>query len=140
MPKDVESIVVPSELTRINEAREWVAGRARDAGFDDESIFELELVVTEALSNVIRHAYENEAGNEITLWLAVDEEKLTLSVKDVGRPFDPRDHVQQGLDEPRAGGYGIFLMRELMDGVTATRSNDANVLTLTKSRRRLERA
>ena len=46
-----DTLTIPSRVECIDDARGWVGGRVREAGFDDEAVGEIELALTEALAN-----------------------------------------------------------------------------------------
>ena len=56
-----------------------------------------------------------------------------VRIVDEGPPYDPTTRPDPDLDEPRTGGYGIFLVRQLTDQVAYTREGEQNVLTLRRS-------
>ena len=99
------------------QVREWACERASQAGFNEESVAEIALAVSEAVSNIVRHAYEGRTDGRIEATLTVDETALTLRLRDYGRKFDPAAYQSPDLDTPTEGGYGIFLMRTVMDEV-----------------------
>lgn len=113
-----DTLVIQSRLDAVADARRWAAERVRAAGFDEDAIFAVELALSEALTNVIRHAYGGDEGQEIHLALAINDEKLDLTIRDFGQKFDPADYTPPDLDEPAEGGYGVYLIHELMDQVT----------------------
>jgi len=110
-------LTIPSQLDRMLEVRLWVVEHAGVCGFDDRTLADIELAVTEALSNIIRHSYGGEAGHEIELELVADTEHLSLTIQDSGIKFDRSAYEIADLDAPRAGGYGVFLIEETMDEV-----------------------
>jgi serine/threonine-protein kinase RsbW len=112
------TLVLPSVLTRMDEARRWAGDHAREAGYDAETVFAVELALTETLSNVIRHAYSGEEEHEIQLDLDADTDAITLRITDWGKRFDFGAFEPEDLDVARDGGYGIHLIRTLMDEVT----------------------
>jgi serine/threonine-protein kinase RsbW len=111
-----DTLVLTSRLTRMAEARAWAATHARAAGYDDEAINAVGLALTETLSNVIRHRFHGEEDHEIQVELDADPRRIVLSVHDWG-PFDPAAYTPEDLDRPRDGGYGIHLIRTLMDEI-----------------------
>lgn len=130
-----ETLTIPSRLEAIDGARLWAATRARAAGFDHEAVAALEVAMTEALSNVILHAYGGATDQEIGLELAIDGEKLSLTVSDRGRPFDYESYTPPDLEEPAPGGYGVHLIDELMDNVVCdSHPGGGTRLTLIKYR------
>lgn len=114
---DGDMLMIPSQLARMVDAREWVAARASAAGLDDRSLWALELAVTEALSNVIRHGYGDREDREVHLRLTVDDDKVTVIVRGFGRSFDRAAYHPEDRDPGRPGGYGVPLIEKLMDEV-----------------------
>src|SRR4051812_11940737 len=130
------SITIPSRLECIDEARRWVTDRVRAAGLGDDPVGEIELALTEALANVIEHSYAGAADREILVEVAVSDDALAVQVRDWGDAFEPGGYAPRDLDDPGEGGYGVFLMDQLMDDVTREPQPDGGtLLTLTKSRK-----
>ncbi len=131
-----DSLTIPSRPESIDDARRWVAARARAAGLADGSIGELELALTEALANVIEHGYEGDPSREIVLEVEVARDALAVHVRDWGRAVGPAGYAARDLDDPGEGGYGVFLMDQLMDGVTRQpQPGGGTLLTLVKRRK-----
>ena len=130
-----DRLVVDSRLEALSQAREWVAERARQARLSRETIGDLKLVLTEAVTNVVRYSYDGEPGHQIILSWTVDDETLTLTIRDFGRPFDASQYQSPDLSELQTGGYGVFLIQSLMDEVRYdTSSGVGTTLTLVKRR------
>nr|WP_254151082.1 ATP-binding protein [Candidatus Chloroploca mongolica] len=98
-------------------------------------IYNIQLAVHEACTNIVRHAYENKGEGRIliTLTLSFDPPQLTIELQDTGKPFDAESYAPPDLDDVPIGGMGIFLIRNLMDDVTYTPSPGRNHWNLTKS-------
>lgn len=130
-----EQITIRSSVESIDEARRWVAERARAAGMAADPVGEIELALTEALANVIEHSYDGDAGKEIVVDVEVGGDALAIHVRDWGRAFDAGSYAARDLDDPGEGGYGVFLMEQLMDNVTREPQPDGGtLLTLVKRR------
>lgn len=131
-----DTFTIPSRVECIDDARGWVSGRARAAGFGDEAVGEVELALTEALANVIEHAYRGAAEERIEVAAGLDGDTLRVTVRDWGEYLDPASYRGRDLDDPGEGGYGVFLMTQLMDDVTREPQPDGGtLLTLTKARK-----
>jgi anti-sigma regulatory factor (Ser/Thr protein kinase) len=129
MPASVhDTLVVPTRLAAIDDARRWASAHARRAALDETVIAEVELAMTEALSNVIVHSYDERDDEQVLLSLDIDDERLALGIRDRGRPFEPARYAPPNLDEPAEHGYGIFLIEELMDEVTRRPLQDGGTL------------
>jgi serine/threonine-protein kinase RsbW len=109
-----------SELTQLAEMRRFVRETCEQVWPNDTSptvLDEIELALQEAATNVVRHAYANESGRPIRLDLAVDENELEVTLLHQGCDFDPETVPPPSFDGSRTGGFGIHLIRQLMDDV-----------------------
>lgn len=82
----------------------------------------IQLAVHEVCMNIIEHAYANEPGGRIALTLTVEPpngvqaRRLIIELHDTGaHSFDPAAVAAPNLDVPQVGGYGLFLVQQLMD-------------------------
>jgi anti-sigma regulatory factor (Ser/Thr protein kinase) len=97
----------------------------------------INLVLEEAVSNVIFYAFEDELKHEIKIRISVTDNLLTIEITDDGKPFDPTALKQpdiglEAIDRP-IGGLGIFLISKIMNEVIYTRKDNSNILTLNKT-------
>ena len=96
----------------------------------------INLVLEEAVSNVIFYAYDDDNKHEIDIHLTLHNQLLTIVITDDGKPFDPTaiqlpDVSLEAEDRP-IGGLGIFLISKIMNEVNYTRKDNSNILTLKK--------
>ncbi len=99
-------------------ARAWAASIATDLGADERTAADFALAISEAATNVVRYAYAD--GRKCQLILAARRigERIIFRVRDYGSKFDPAAIRSPNMDgEPTVGGYGVYLMRRLMDKV-----------------------
>lgn len=134
------TLELSATLDEVTRARTWALEQARAAGLAQDDVFALELALAESLTNVVRHAYGFEPpdrdGRDIEVRLQIDADELRVDVRDWGRQFAmPPDAGNIDLDEPRTGGYGLFLLKELMDEVVSDTSHSQGT-TLRMGRRR----
>ena len=92
--------------------REFFAER----GMDADQAYDVDLVLEELFTNMVRHA--RGGTSEIEVGLARDEGSLTLRLRDEGvEPWDPSQAPPPGIDRPiherRPGGLGIHIVRQL---------------------------
>jgi anti-sigma regulatory factor (Ser/Thr protein kinase) len=132
-----DTLILPSRLDRMDEARRWMTERLAPLGLNEEWLIDLELALTEAISNVIRHAYGGEEDHEVHLRLGVHGDRVTLEIRDFGLPFERGTLPPVDLDSAHDGGYGVYLMENLVDDVVrAPVSPRGTRLQLTKLRPR----
>jgi len=95
-------------------------------------VAELHLALTEAASNVFDHAYHGGAGTlrVEALW---DPSEVRFRLLDRGTPFDPARARPPRFDGTADGGFGVYIIRQIMDLFDYTRGQgDVNVLELVK--------
>lgn len=137
----IGAISVPATTDHLHEIREFLRVHIRAAGFPEFEENGIVLAVDEACSNLIRHAYHNDASQTVDVSLSIDPDAVTVSITDTATPFDPNSaqvpDMPTYLQERRNGGLGILIMRRVMDmidyvpcGPTSSR----NMLVLTKRR------
>lgn len=88
--------------------------------FDDETQEHVNLAVIEAGTNAIKHGNKEDPEKTATFEFFIDEEKLTIVVKDEGPGFR-REDVADPLEPEnllKDSGRGLFLMENCMDSVT----------------------
>lgn len=105
--------------------------------FDDTEAYQTQLALVEAVTNIIRHAYDGQPDSEVEVTVTLYPQCLSLQVVDTGRPllalnpkvleFDPSDHSH--LPE---GGMGLLIMQQVMDRVAYRRVGPSNILTMEK--------
>lgn len=94
-----------------------------------------ELVLGEALNNIVEHAYAEGPG-PIELWLDAGADGLAFTITDRGLAMPgavaPEGRLPAGLDGPLAdlpeGGFGWFLIRSLTRDLRYERSDGLNRL------------
>lgn len=102
---------------------------------------QLDVITDEVFSNICRYAYGSGAG-DASVCFRFDGEKneVSLTFRDRGIPYDPLESpepdVTLSAEEREIGGLGIFLVKQLADGVRYERDGDTNVLTVTKKLQR----
>ena len=123
MARDVvDHFAIASRAAEIDAARGWASAHLAGAGASADLLWEVELALTEALSNVIRHGYGEDETGRIELALRLDDERVELEIVHFGEPFDPESYREPDLDAAPAGGYGVGLIAELMDEVEQTKA------------------
>jgi serine/threonine-protein kinase RsbW len=127
----------PGTLENVSRICEFVVKGAREAGLDDNAVYQVELAVDEACTNIIEHAYRGESKGVIECSYQVNKGSLTVVLQDYGRSFNPNKvpvpNVKGPLKNLKARGAGLYLIRNLMDEVHFEFSKkDGNRLTLVK--------
>jgi anti-sigma regulatory factor (Ser/Thr protein kinase) len=136
----MKTVQFAAKFEYLDEIREFVGAIAREGGFGDKDVYNIQLATDEAASNIIEHAYEKITDGVLELSCGVRDNLITIVLVDHGESFDPSEiplpDLKADLSERKIGGLGIFLMRKLMDEVHYEANRDkSNVLTMTKRKR-----
>ena len=86
--------------------------RCLDDVVSPEHLENLELLVTELVTNAVRHAGLTHDG-WVSVDLAVRPTAIHVEVCDPGRGFDPTGAPPSAPGEPRGSGWGLFLVEQL---------------------------
>ncbi|MBP5483118.1 MAG: ATP-binding protein [Bacteroidales bacterium] len=130
-------LILHNDIQQIPQLADFVEAVADAAKLDVALTMSINLALEEAVSNVIMYAYPKGSDGLVDIEAIVRKDSLQFIVSDNGIPFDPtaapEADISLNLDERPIGGLGIFLVRNIMDEVTYTRSDDGkNILTMTK--------
>lgn len=95
--------------------------------------FNMKFAVEELFTNLVK--YNSTSPTDITISLALDSEKLTVSIVDFEpHPFDPTKTAELNLDgvleKRRPGGLGIHLVKRMMDKFEYEHTEQKSTITL----------
>ncbi len=98
-------------------------------------IHDANIVMEEALVNIINYAYENkEEKHKILFRLKIENGELVLNIEDDGKPFNPlsvpEPDINVPVEEREIGGLGVYLIRQLAKSVSYARHDTKNILTI----------
>ena len=121
-----------SSLANIDFAAASVRKWCVERGYGEDLIAQIELVLVEALTNVMVHGYARQEGQPIELRWWLEGSSLNIEVRDRGCPIEQLPGGE--LPDPSAeSGRGWYIIRALMDRVTYLRQDGRNILLLSKS-------
>lgn len=131
-----KKLVLKNEIFEINKLAVFIKELGEELDLASDWVFNLNLVLEEAVSNVILYGYPKEKQQEIVLTANKSDKNLIFVLSDTGKEFDPTQapdaDVTLSAEERQIGGLGIFLFRQIMDEVKYQRIDGKNTLTLIK--------
>jgi len=137
----VDRLALAPDLDNLKRVREFVEAHAEEAGLPAEAAKDLALAVDEAVTNIVVHGGPTRDGL-IEVDAPDHAEGCVVRIRDSGRFFDPTAAPDENppispLERDAPGGFGIFLIKHLVDEVRyRTTAEGRNELTLLKRRRR----
>lgn len=105
--------------------------------FDSEKIDELNQALIEACINSFEHGKSND--NKLYIKFIMQSNELTVIIKDKGKGFDmtkvdEKPDIKNKLKSSYKRGWGLMLIKNLMDKVDIQSSPQGTILTMTKVR------
>src|SRR5699024_2323758 len=139
---DFIEMKIPAKAEYVGVVRLTISGIASRMGFNYEDIEDLKIAISEAVTNVVKHAYENERQGELRIAFGVHEDKIEMIVADRGESFnvnEVKDRIGpmtvmselKPVTQMREGGFGLYLINALMDKVEIN-NEDGVVVLMTK--------
>lgn len=131
-----KTLILKNDISEIGRLSEFIEEVGNDFSLSPDITFNLNLVLEEAVVNIINYAYPKENHELIYLSAGLHEGSVIFILTDTGKEFDPtaapEADVTLPADEREIGGLGIFLIRQIMNEVKYERIEGKNVLTLEK--------
>jgi len=128
----MNELLIEATLENIDTVIEFIGERLEDCSPKTQR--QIEIAVDEIFSNIARYAYNPDVGNA-TVRVAVGDD-ITIEFEDSGADYDPLSKVDPDVSLPpeqrKAGGLGVFMVKNIMDSVEYRREGDKNILTVRK--------
>jgi anti-sigma regulatory factor (Ser/Thr protein kinase) len=133
---DRVEVRIVNRLEEISRVADMVECFGAEHAIPSEVVNDVNVVLDEALSNVMSYGYDSDAESEIIVRLTYQPGEIGVEIEDSGRPFDPLQASPPDFDKPvherSVGGLGIHFIKSLMDEVSYARVGGKNRLHLKK--------
>lgn len=127
-------LTIEGRLENLAIVGEFIAKTVQYYQIESKALYAVQLSVDEACTNIIEHGYS--ITGKIVIRCALLDKQFIVNIMDWGEPFDPTNtpspDIKSALNERKAGGLGIYFIKEYMDKVSYTRVNGMNQLTIVK--------
>lgn len=131
-----KSIILANDIAEISKLNQFIEEIGEEFSLAPDLVFNLTLVMEEAVVNVINYAYPKEEHEKIYVSARLHEGSIIMVIADNGKEFDPtlapEADITLSAEERPIGGLGIFLIRNIMNEVKYERIEGRNILTLEK--------
>ena len=109
-------VVVPASIKAVKSVRCVLKNFLSANGVKDENaMYDLGLALSEALVNVIEHTYKFDSSKSISCTFEMNENILEMRIRDFGPKVEMEKLKPRPLSQPREGGLGLYLIRNLVD-------------------------
>jgi len=119
------ALSLPRDAATIPVARHIARDALREAGVTEDCTSAIEVALTEAATNVVRHSGDDD---EYEVAVSVTGEHCTIRVVDTGRGFDFASLGGTASEPSAEQGRGMELMHALVDQVTFESKPEAGTI------------
>lgn len=113
--------VYAATLDNLEKITRQVVLCAREAGLSEKAVYDVEVAIDEACTNIIEHSYGSSNQGEIECICQVLPDGVKILLRDTGCYFNPDRIPTPDLNTPltarKPRGLGLYFMRKLMDEV-----------------------
>jgi serine/threonine-protein kinase RsbW len=126
------------DSTAMRQVDAFVAAFVKEQGIAADDAARILILLEELLTNLAKYGYSDRAEPGRTeIALALNGSRLEIEFIDDGCAFDPLavppPDLEEPLEERPVGGLGLHLLHSLTDVVRYERSNNKNVIRLSRS-------
>ena len=129
-------IALKNDLAEIVRLGDELQAFADSHSISPGTLFALNLVLEELVSNTINYGFTDSGEHVITVSLDCNGSDLSVRVEDDAMEYNPLERETPDLDVPvedrQIGGLGVHLVKEIMDDVRYERVGGRNVLSMRK--------
>jgi len=137
--RHADRLEVAAQLDNLGRVRDFVRESLGSHGLSEDAAGDLLLAVDEAVSNVVMHG---DCGDGTVIEVAVTsgQDSVAVCIQDNAAQYDPTGTAAPAadvspLDREQAGGFGVELIRRLVDHLDYRVTEEGrNELTLVKRR------
>jgi anti-sigma regulatory factor (Ser/Thr protein kinase) len=135
MPVDGwRTLEIPNRLSELTIVVRWVAAVMEEWSIPERTAYAIDLVVNEAVTNIINYAFPDDGVHQITIALRNADDSIAIRFEDSGRPFNPLAapamEMSPDLEHASIGGRGIHLIKSYSDEQNYTYVSGTNRLRL----------
>ena len=127
-------LTLASRFDQLPVLADWIGQLTMALSLPRTVAYRLDLVLAEAVTNIIEHGCAEGVGQEIVIRCVREGDFLRVEIADDARPYDPTSRVEpptvDRLEDATPDGRGIRLMRRYSRDMHYRYENDRNVLTL----------
>ena len=131
-------LLLKNDISQVPLLADFINQVCNKFALDQSLSFQLNLVLEEAVVNVIQYAFPKGEEHTFTLDVKKEADTITFILRDDGKPFNPLTQapdvdINLSAEKRQIGGLGIFLVQQMMDEVDYKRtSKGENVLVMRK--------
>lgn len=115
---------------------DFIVQSMKEFHLEERLVFQIQLAVDEACSNIIIHGYTQKKG-KIHITCYKEGKEVSIVIEDWGKPWDPKSvkkpDIHADIENREIGGLGIHFIDTVMDEIIYQNKNGKNILTMRKT-------
>lgn len=115
---------------KVKDVRDWIGATLAAHAVPADIVSKLLLAGSEAITNCVVHAYKSTREGKVDVTLGFGDREISLIVRDYGSGLRMEQYDTPDTDQASEGGYGIYLIRSLMDDVRLLPHSDGTELIM----------
>lgn len=132
-----KTLTINNDINELPQLATFIDEIADEVELGMSLVFNLNLALEEAMTNVVLYAYPGQEGQKVTLEAKYADGQLIFVLSDTGVPFNPLEEAAEpdltlDAEDRPIGGLGVFLVKQLMTSVEYAYADGKNILTMTK--------
>jgi len=139
MKKNVIKLTAPNRPEMEITVSEIASAIAKNMNLSDEQVDEIKMAVIETCLNSFEHSRSEDKS--VTISFIPEKDGLKIKIKDKGVGFNPSEKSSPDIDkimsgeETRHRGWGLKIIRSLMDEVYIESGKNGTTVTLIKKKK-----
>ncbi len=109
--KKILKIKLNADTKNLANLREQIADFLSLNGFDEQKIMQVQLVVDEFCTNIIKYSYNSDPSKTFEITIEAANNEVKIQIIDEGEPFDLTQYkapnISEHIKHPHKGGLGI---------------------------------
>ncbi|MEX0994396.1 MAG: ATP-binding protein [Balneolaceae bacterium] len=124
------SLTLKSKFQEAEKVPNFIDKIDSELNLDEDLKNRMMLALSEAATNAIVHGNKEDIDKQVFIDVQIDDDSVTIKIKDQGKGFDPADVPSPVEDENllNPGGRGLYLMEEFADKVVYNRGGTLVIL------------
>ncbi len=126
------SLSISNQFEDLMSVSVWLEHMAQRYQLAEPTVFKLDLVLNEALPNIISYAFDDDLRHDIVIKLEDRSDQVFLEIIDDGLPFDPFNPAPLSpglhLESASINGRGIHLITSYTDAQEYQYVNNLNIM------------
>jgi len=135
VPGFSKTLTIANQFGELARVASWLEQMSQHYLLAERTVFKLDLVLNEALPNIISYAYPDQLSHNILIKFEDRGDYVILEIIDDGMAFNPFEAVllpdQLDLESSSINGRGINLIKSFTDAQEYQRINNTNTMRVT---------